>query len=354
MIFIQDPREWWQFIAMILVSLCFCAYYSKRFGKLLMFSYFFFLMSAAIICWNPSWNPSFLMEVDKVVFRLITLEVWAQMLVLPLALLMLDSKLVWRALIVFFCVDALWILFGPKGLALVNGNTYDLMLMTLMTPYVLLVEKNKILKTAFIFLLVVASLKCFPRSAALVAISFFFSLAYHEKKNKTTLLGVVLISGFFVATTTLGNSFVSTSDRLRFWNHQFAWWFNNVDFFLGSGLGTFERIGAYLHIDNHRKYIMHNDFLQMLFECGFVGLVLFVVSYVKLYSDSRKELFAAMIVFGFFPAMLFYFPLHSVPGQTIAFLTIKQIYFGGKIKNEIGLFGLRNKWNSWRSGISAN
>lgn len=92
--------------------------------------------------------------------------------------------------------------------------------------------------------------------------------------------------------------------RIEAWTRFMEWWGANVNHYFGSGIGTFLWIGPAIdHLKEPLFMQMHNDWLQILFEMGYVGwfLVWMAFTYLLMSCFKRPNLFAMLIgmaVFG--------------------------------------------------------
>jgi O-antigen ligase len=80
----------------------------------------------------------------------------------------------------------------------------------------------------------------------------------------------------------LGAKFADTNGRFPVWFASLSWWRKHANPWMGTGLGTYYVLGpslqrAYLPDQNGHLLWMHNDWLQILFELGWVGLALLVL-----------------------------------------------------------------------------
>jgi len=147
------------------------------------------------------------------------------------------------------------------------------------------------------------------------------TMAFFSKKFKPILL---LLSIMFSISAFLfvGEGIFSDSLRVICWNWSMDWWSQSANHLFGTGIGTFWGIGPwiqdtelikacasgdskicesakFLYQEKNYYTFMHSDWLQLLFEGGFVGLILgygvFITALVK--SFNRPWLFASILVF---------------------------------------------------------
>lgn len=106
--------------------------------------------------------------------------------------------------------------------------------------------------------------------------------------------------------------FLNSNGRWNWWTKSFYFWFGS-DWFhkiIGTGPGSYEIYGPGLQLQNTvpgKAAIiaiwLHNDYLQCLFELGFVGLFLFGILHIQVLYRSYKSninwLFLACLAFAF-------------------------------------------------------
>lgn len=106
----------------------------------------------------------------------------------------------------------------------------------------------------------------------------------------------------------------SSSGRVGAWGSLFEWWRDNANPVIGTGLGTFEWLGPYIQMSNGQTQEfflwMHNDYLQVLFEGGLVGLGLFLAVCVLCAWRAREKKIVLPCLAAIGVCMLSQFPLH--------------------------------------------
>jgi hypothetical protein len=122
---------------------------------------------------------------------------------------------------------------------------------------------------------------------------------------------------FFVGKWLMGVQFLNDSGRFTLWKEMIRF-LKSGEFFKpmwGGGLGTFQVFAAHLQIEQHIPlngwYLWaHNDFLQVFFETGIIGIALFLLTIVfGAWRIRRNEwLFPSCCVFTF--CMIFQGMLH--------------------------------------------
>lgn len=119
--------------------------------------------------------------------------------------------------------------------------------------------------------------------------------------------------------------------RFEMWDYFFTWWNQNADQWTGTGPGTFEWVGPTM-LDpgptsrNHGYgfYVMHNDWLQLLFETGIIGFCLSIFGFCYVGWKLKAKNFAAWCGIGM--AMIFYYPIHAWPVQMLACILIVESF----------------------------
>lgn len=102
-------------------------------------------------------------------------------------------------------------------------------------------------------------------------------------------------------------------DRIKsIWPFYFNWWWDQGHFLMGQGFGSFMSFGPGIQmhykfqLDRGLNVWLHNDWLQILFELGFLGLLSYLVlagfCLVKSIGEKRYELTSCVIVYILFMA----------------------------------------------------
>ncbi len=122
-------------------------------------------------------------------------------------------------------------------------------------------------------------------------------------------IGVAFISALSVAAIVIGPSqFLNSNGRFFQWEIALDFWRLNFNPIFGSGIGTYFVFGPHLqHQINPRAqehYLwLHNEWLQVLFETGFIGLLIaagiFLSSLRKSFKNRDSWIFAALMALGF-------------------------------------------------------
>lgn len=174
----------------------------------------------------------------------------------------------------------------------------------------------------------------------------FVSIAFLRFKDHLSWrITTVICSSFAICLYYVGRFFdgswtnFTKIDRFIMWPLFMNWWVDNSDHFIGAGTGTFRQLGPSIQLQNklldHGIWLwMHSDILQVLFEIGFIGLILalwlVMVCLIKLYRSKNHQV---MVVFLAYIAMcLGNYPLRLAE---YAFLGMILIAFSLKVDDGI-------------------
>jgi O-antigen ligase len=149
-----------------------------------------------------------------------------------------------------------------------------------------------------------------------------------KRLNLKFLMIPVLL--FLVAVLVIPHIF---SDSLRFimWKMAMSAWSQQsiVTQLFGTGLGTYSILGPMIQLQNHFTsngfYIwMHNDWLQCMFELGYVGFTIILIYSILILRRAYKKsayLFSSLATFFVVAGMNY--PTKAIPSAIIMILLIK-------------------------------
>ncbi len=151
-----------------------------------------------------------------------------------------------------------------------------------------------------------------PMVTMLVVIYFTLGFAFKKHILKITALVFALV---FVLIR-LKPNFLHDQGRFIIWEKGMDWWVQNVPPMNGLGIGTTYEFLPYIQkisgLDVSQWFVwFHNEWIQILFEQGAIGLFLALCLYFQaLYCSVKKDyLFISLVGFGF--ASIFNFTLHA-------------------------------------------
>ena len=244
-----------------------------------------------------------------------------------------------HAVCIFAVIDSLYCLFHFVTQNIRGGRDFwglmdssDSNFMALVFPLVAFVErKNKWLQIAggLILIAMILVSKTTTAYCLLVSHGVIFGM-YHAGKYKFVIpvIGVLIFFGGFLW---IGPHFLGHGGRIELWQAAYNYFIENVNIFWGAGLGTFELFGPHIQIQNDLPrpgyFIwMHNDWLQILFECGAIGLLSTLSLYCMTIVRSIHRPYLACSVIGYGLAMLTQMPLHLFPTFFLGGLFMALVY----------------------------
>lgn len=239
----------------------------------------------------------------------------AMALIFLLTLLLLPRS---PRILIFLChltvLNSLYIISqGPHitswGIMLVS--TMDACLIAIMYPLILQLSNcyNVYLKWIYRITPVLAVLFT-TSSTGLGGIVLGLSVLFLNKKSLKLLLVPAIL---FLSALLLNPLLLSDSLRFVCWRWSMSWWWHNANHFFGTGIGTYSVLGPIIQIATHNQVsitaegitanyytMLHNDWLQCLFELGSIGLGLLICLYTHLLylSRNRPYLLSSIIVYG--------------------------------------------------------
>lgn len=165
-------------------------------------------------------------------------------------------------------------------------------------------------------------------STALLILAFEMIPVILLMKNR--ILNTILATATLIPAAYLHRT--DDYERLIKWGNYLKFWAGDIrQIFFGTGAGSFIWFSLRMEKpDGHIFMNAHNDFIQLLFEYGLIGLILGLVIYYKaIVRKIDMSYFAATL--GMFPFMMFYHPLHYFPSA----LLIAYIIWGDREEGEI-------------------
>lgn len=303
-------------IGMILMIIILGFYFWERLGPWLTMTWTYFLIRGLMVFENPA--TPFIKELGMN-FDQTAGQAFAQLLLIPLAVILIPDQLFkhWKKFaIAFGFIECFCLLI--YGYGAFNARSFDAAFIASVFPLAPAILG--------VFLIVFIPAAQSAATAFTILISQALAFAYVEKKYRKHLLfacALAIIAGYFFVPQLHG---FSSSGRIPAWLRFFTWWFDNADFFTGTGTGTFQWLGPYIDKFQGEMFLqMHNDWLQVFFEGGVIGLFLVVMAYWDLLLRSLKnpDLFRTLIGVGVFA--LTYHPLRFFPSALFICLLVREI-----------------------------
>lgn len=141
-----------------------------------------------------------------------------------------------------------------------------------------------------------------------------FLIMIYAFRNKSKIFWWAIASmTLTVVAILLSLGIVSSHTRFDVWASAFQFFHEHVNYFIGSGLGTFFYIGPSLTLHSPEGLFLqlHSDWLQIGFETGLIGLVLSLALFFQALYRSRRDMriLSSLVAFGCFG--IANFPLHN-------------------------------------------
>lgn len=179
--------------------------------------------------------------------------------------------------------NSIFIICHPANAGILDNASLDGCLLVCSLPMVIRKSKEIAILCAFSILVTGAS-------TPIIALGLFAT--FHFRK-----WWIPFVAGF-AGLLAIGsmNTLVDPNGRQFIWRSAWNFLTHNVPMALGTGTGTFNLWGPTLPA----PYIyiwLHNDWFQLLFEQGWIGLVLGVIFYLDSFKKGHNKL--EMFLFGF-------------------------------------------------------
>lgn len=259
--------------------------------------------------------------------RTILSAVIAKSLLFTVAVMMIP-----RRVLIFFPIvailNSLWVIFYKQHYGIGMATSVDAMLIAIMYPSILKFINDHIEEFVFkVVLMIIPIVAIFTAkgSVGIGGLSLALFILYARPGfYKFLLLPISLFTLYYFIDPLL------FSDSLRFvcWRWSMHWWWDNANHWIGTGMGTFSVLGPYIQSITQQQignwYIeMHNDWLQLLFEFGYIGLsvVLSFVTYVIYKARHDRHLLASIVTYS--ACALFYYPTKNVFIASFGMLLVK-------------------------------
>lgn len=325
------------FIGVLLLSALYL-FQEKRLPWIIKICWAYFALMSGLLAYRPDYVPA-VAPLLKDVMANSAAKCFFQIVAFPLIVMLLSEKseraLIWLMRLFAIADGVLLITGNYRGL--IEATTFDGTILALLIP--LWFEKNKLNYFAIMFSLFgILYVKTRAGGLALAIILAVYLWPYvksfPKRKLYLTVFSVLILGVCFEFW--YYPKFIS-DERILIWSRALNWW----DFYIGpwggAGMGSFEWLGPMVDIGrgDNRIYILHNDWLQTLFECGIIGISLLVVSYTYvLFKIKDIADRATWLALG--AAMCLYYPLHAFIIQIYGLMIIKRaLLTNERGKNEI-------------------
>ena len=180
----------------------------------------------------------------------------------------------------------------------VNNAAYDILSLF---PFILLISDKKIFSNLIVLILFIVIMSSLKRGAIITAgvVLLIYFLYLIKSRGKIKLSNFLLafiflfVSGYLIYHFYLANEFFQNrflllseggySNRDILYSQIFDFWKNSKNFFnliFGYGLWT------YIEINGNAA---HNDWLELLSNCGIIGVLVYLSLFYLLYISAKKK-----------------------------------------------------------------
>lgn len=328
---------WQGYLGILYVGLLISINIRKKAGLIPAILFFYITILTLVYMANSMY---FLRGLDMLVvmgLEVLTIQsyLYAVMVILPF--LFLKKEYLYHFAIAFFLLGVIdadicllkWI-FGSRPYHLMNNSAMDGAFIACTLPFCFALAHTK--KDTFgfrylkyFFFVAIPIFVCFltKSSSGVLGVGVAIS-AYLWSKNKCTVKPAVLliISGFSVIASGIGygmqkNTLFDGSGRYTIWENTWKFWQTQHHHFsppyipalFGGGLGSFFMYGPTIQLQDALVakakgldvfFWLHNDWGQILFETGWVGLILTIVVFLLALYKSRfmPAIFSSLATFG--------------------------------------------------------
>jgi len=181
---------------------------------------------------------------------------------------------------------------------------------------------NNLLSGSLMVVAIFMTRQSLPIATLFVALCAGF---FAQKKWRELVIASVIAipCGFLVA----GRDLFDTNGRMTIWASSIQFLHESGKQIVGLGAGSFSLIGPKLSKNpDHLFTWMHSDILQIYFEQGIIGLILFfgLAAFSLIKSYKNPPLFAAVVAYLFF--MSANMPAHYVISGVYGFWMLRTIF----------------------------
>ena len=325
------------YFALILSFLLIVFMTYKKGGILLTVALVYATLSALHIAIYPHHPYDQLNNYSQMALIIISLYAFKNIILFFIFCFVIDRKYVASFLVVFYLialVSSAVVFYRfftqaaiPYGLVL-NASSEGNFL-GVMTPIALFIDYKKL--NYFKFMIPAAAIMTTSSMGIGCVVLTIFVYAIYFKKYKL-FAGVFIVS--LMSYSYVGENLFSTSGRLKYWKWFMLRWYENCDHWLGTGAGTFSAFGKWLQKvydfipDNVFFPTMHSDFLQVVFEYGYIGGILFLLLLIQVIylSLKSKKIWLICAVFNFSIVSFLNMPWHYNMTALLGCLLLRLVY----------------------------
>lgn len=316
--FINNTHNQWYFV-LIASILFFSFYYIKKDFGLSSCLLFLYTLSSGLWVWAWQYNRYITVApYDQQALRYFACDQIAKLMIVfvPMIIASKNKELMmkWgRNIILIFVFSNIVMIYAQYFYhgcvqknscgGIVGNPSISLSLMVCMLPFIITKFKNKFLANALFLSAVILS-------KSSIAMGLFIIYCFmHYINLKSVFLSKANVIKFFLSCyvcvnalllslySIIGPQAFNSSDRFMIWQYMIFKWAVPWNMPFGTGLGTYHVFS--INLQKHGKIglisdglnwwnTLHNDWLQMLFETGFVGLILLIWFYLCALKNACK------------------------------------------------------------------
>lgn len=285
-------------IGFVFLTVAFCKWVYEKTDLLIAAALFYSMMSALYLFANPNevWGTlqGRIDSSSALTFIHIILVTF-----LAIRLSEADRILSLKIISAITLIDCFLVL--KYGFGIYNASSHDTAVIAMTLPVIMFSFTGWIRWFAFALVLAAVVGTAGGATAYFVLAGAAGGYLLVKKKWLTIAAMAVIILG--IGYLREGNSLVQSSDRFSQWEALMQWWSINSNLFFGTGTGSFDWLSPMIQGPDRLKsgesgffLMMHNEYLQVLFEQGIIGFILFGAVWVRAMwrSIDRPWLFSAM------------------------------------------------------------
>jgi hypothetical protein len=314
--------RWQLWTGLVLLTIYFAHWVYRRSSLIAGLTLGYVLITGILVAWNP---PLVNALID-LRMRTVAGKSFGLVVLLTFFITHLDRKYISSMLLLFEVLAVVeTVLLLTVGYGLWNADSMDASFVAMVYPISLLRNKKHLpLWLHFILVAVPPFMLFAPRvgsTAFVVMVAEVCAYFFITGKGKLVLsIPVIIGVGLYLN----GDRFMHHQDRTLQWEMFMQWLYVNNFYWTGTGLGSFQVLGPAIQNKTYDLFVwLHNDFLQVLFEQGIVGLSLAFMLTVQCLKRSMRTPWLFVSSIGTLVCGLTQFPLRFFVGQLFVFLLIR-------------------------------
>lgn len=233
-----------------------------------------------------------------------------------------------RPIIYFFIVvmtyDAFWF-YSNHMYGLLNATTFDATIMACLLPWFFFGKLKKTYLWPCVIMLIFSIFGMKARTAGICLYTTMLLWSIYQKKYPImwSILALSIVGFVWKGDVLL---YSNPGGRLDMWSTYFNNWWQHANHWFGTGFGSFQTFSIQMPMDGQIYRSMHNDYLQILFESGYIGLFIFCLVTARIFWKAKETLLGITSITAYFVACQFYFPLHYFISQFLLILNLIEVF----------------------------